>query len=110
MLSDKASFGTAGLITNVYMNNSVQQGFIVRGRVQGVGYRFWVARLAREHGMAGTAQNTADGAVEVHVYGPATDMPQFEARLLEGPFWANVASVTRTESDQDLSVEFRILQ
>ena len=76
---------------------------------EAVGYRYWVARLAHRHDMAGTARNTADGAVEVHVRGPEADMPRFEARLLEGPFSARVTSVTRTESDQDLPLEFWIL-
>ncbi|MEN8143491.1 MAG: acylphosphatase [Gemmatimonadota bacterium] len=83
---------------------------MVWGRVQGVGYRAWVARLAGQHDMAGTVQNTAEGAVEVHVRGPSAEMPRFEARLLEGPVFARVTNVTRTDSGQTLPAEFRILR
>ncbi|NVI91792.1 acylphosphatase [Actinomadura sp. BRA 177] len=42
----------------------------VRGRVQGVGFRWWVRSRALELGLAGTATNLADGRVEVVAEGP----------------------------------------
>jgi acylphosphatase len=43
---------------------------VVRGRVQGVGFRWWTRCVAREFGLVGTATNRADGAVEVVAEGP----------------------------------------
>ncbi|MFB4310892.1 acylphosphatase [Actinomadura sp. GTD37] len=42
----------------------------VRGRVQGVGFRWWVRSRALELGLAGSAANLADGRVEVVAEGP----------------------------------------
>ena len=43
---------------------------VVRGRVQGVGFRYWVRRRAEPLGLVGTATNLANGGVEVVVEGP----------------------------------------
>jgi acylphosphatase len=43
---------------------------VVRGRVQGVGFRWWTRCIARELGLVGTATNRPDGAVEVVAEGP----------------------------------------
>jgi acylphosphatase len=43
--------------------------FVVRGRVQGVGFRWFVEREAHILGIAGWVRNNADGSVEVHVQG-----------------------------------------
>lgn len=56
----------------------------VRGRVQGVGFRWWVRRRALELGLVGSATNLDDGRVEVVAEGPA---PACRALLaaLSGP-------------------------
>ncbi|MBX6766304.1 MAG: acylphosphatase [Actinomadura rubrobrunea] len=51
----------------------------VRGRVQGVGFRWWVRSRALELGLAGSATNLRDGRVEVVAEGPRTECE----RLLE---------------------------
>ncbi|GAA2849597.1 acylphosphatase [Streptosporangium fragile] len=51
----------------------------VRGRVQGVGFRWWTRARALELGLTGWARNTADGRVEVVAEGPEASC----ARLLE---------------------------
>jgi len=51
----------------------------VRGRVQGVGFRWWTRARALELGLAGWARNTEDGRVEVVAQGPEKSC----ARLLE---------------------------
>jgi acylphosphatase len=43
---------------------------VVSGHVQGVGYRYFVRRLATERGLAGSARNLPDGRVEVVLEGP----------------------------------------
>jgi acylphosphatase len=51
----------------------------VRGRVQGVGFRWWTRARALELGLAGHARNTADRRVEIVAEGPSSAL----ARLLE---------------------------
>ena len=43
--------------------------FVVHGRVQGVGFRFWTLRMAEQRGVSGWVRNRLDGTVEVHAEG-----------------------------------------
>jgi acylphosphatase len=70
--------------------------FLIRGRVQGVGYRYFASREAESLGVAGFARNLPDGAVEVVAEAAEDALGVFEARLREGPAFAAVASVERT--------------
>jgi acylphosphatase len=53
----------------------------VRGRVQGVGFRWWTRAQALELGLVGHARNTADGRVEVVAEGPRDRVEQLLSRL-----------------------------
>ena len=57
----------------------------VRGRVQGVGFRWWVRARALELGLVGHARNTADGRVEVVAQGPSAAVARLEELLREEP-------------------------
>ncbi|MGY2002253.1 acylphosphatase [Blastococcus sp. SYSU DS1024] len=57
---------------------------LVSGRVQGVGYRWFVRGLAREAGLAGVARNLPDGRVEVVAEGPEQAVRDLVAAL-DGP-------------------------
>jgi len=57
----------------------------VRGRVQGVGFRWWVRARALELGLVGHARNTADGRVEVVAQGRAAAVARLEELLREEP-------------------------
>ena len=72
--------------------------YFVKGRVQGVGYRYFVLREAEALGIAGFARNLPDGSVEVVAEGPEEALKRFEARLRQGPAFATVAGVERVES------------
>lgn len=69
--------------------------YLIRGRVQGVGYRYFVLREADALGVSGFARNLPDGRVEI--VGEAADgvLVEFEARLAEGPAFAHVEGVDR---------------
>jgi acylphosphatase len=54
---------------------------LVSGRVQGVGFRYWVRALAGDLGLRGTATNLPDGRVEVVVEGPRAECEQLLAAL-----------------------------
>ena len=65
----------------------------VSGRVQGVGFRWFVLRAAREMSLDGTVSNLPDGKVEVVARGPAGELKKMAAALKRGPFAARVTSV-----------------
>lgn len=73
--------------------------FVVSGVVQGVGFRWFVARHARALGLRGFARNLPDGSVEVEVSGPAESIPALEERLRAGPANAAVERVDRSEKE-----------
>jgi acylphosphatase len=67
--------------------------FVVRGRVQGVGFRWFVEREARILGIAGWVRNNADGSVEVLGIGTREQLAGLRSRLHQGPRAARVDGV-----------------
>jgi acylphosphatase len=73
---------------------SVQaRGFLVRGRVQGVGFRWFVEREAHILQVTGWVRNNHDGTVEVLAMGTADQLGALRSRLQQGPRAARVDSV-----------------
>ena len=70
---------------------------LVRGHVQGVGYRDFLARRARNVGAVGWAKNLADGTVEIVVQGSPVQVVAVEAAARTGPILARVAVVDRAD-------------
>jgi len=70
--------------------------YLVSGSVQGVGFRWFVARHARSLGLGGYARNLPDGRVEVVVSGPDDAIPALEQLLRSGPANAQVDKVERS--------------
>jgi acylphosphatase len=71
--------------------------FLVSGRVQGVGYRYFAQQSAQQTGVTGWAKNLSDGSVEVHANGSQEQLEDFEARLRIGPRFSDVRSVQASE-------------
>jgi acylphosphatase len=71
--------------------------FRVMGRVQGVGFRYFVWREAEALGLDGWVRNMADGSVEVLADGPTHTIEELERRLEEGPRFSRVTSVSAVE-------------
>jgi len=69
---------------------TVARKFLIRGGVQGVGYRFFAQRAAAKHQVTGYVRNEPDGSVEVLAEGPASSVEAFKNELLTGPQWASV--------------------
>lgn len=67
--------------------------YLVSGRVQGVGFRYFVQREAMHLGLTGYAANLADGRVEVLATGEAPALEQLEQALGRGPGSARVTGV-----------------
>ena len=71
--------------------------FIVSGRVQGVGFRYFAIRAARKAGVVGVVRNLPDGKVEAIAEGSTDAVAEFRAELERGPSYALVASVDEIE-------------
>jgi acylphosphatase len=74
--------------------------YVVQGRVQGVGFRYFALQEAQTLGLAGFARNLADGGVEVLAEGPDEALAAFEARLKQGPAFAKVTGVERASAPE----------
>ena len=81
--------------------------FFVAGQVQGVGYRWFVARHARTLGLTGYARNLADGRVEVVSRGEDEALTRLEQLLRRGPANAQVAEVARDDDVEESSIPSR---
>jgi acylphosphatase len=82
--------------------------WFVRGRVQGVGYRYFAQRAAAELGLTGYARNLDDGRVEVYAVGPREKLDALAALLYGGPRWADVRGVDEQEASVHDYGEFGI--
>lgn len=71
----------------------VARKFLIRGAVQGVGYRFFAQRAAARHQVMGYVRNCSDGTVEALAEGAPTDVEEFKKDLVTGPQRAAVSQV-----------------
>jgi acylphosphatase len=85
----------------------VIQRFLVRGVVQGVGFRWFAARHARALGLTGYARNLADGCVEVVAAGEDEALARLEAVLREGPANARVEGLERRGHEDGSGIPLR---
>lgn len=75
----------------------IARKFIVRGRVQGVGFRFFAIRAAHRIGVVGSVSNLPDGTVQAIAEGTPDAVGEFRAELWRGPAYAQVTAVDETE-------------
>jgi acylphosphatase len=71
----------------------VARRFILSGRVQGVGFRYFAQEMAEREGLSGGVRNLPDGRVEVEAEGDEETLARFEAALWRGPSHARVDNV-----------------
>lgn len=81
---------------------------VVKGRVQGVGFRWSARRAAERIGVAGWVRNAADGAVEAHIEGPDERVDAMLAWLARGPDGADVRDVDLQEAKAEAIEGFQI--
>jgi acylphosphatase len=72
---------------------------VIAGRVQGVGYRDWLAKKARALGVDGWVRNRADGTVEALVRGEADAVETLLRQCRRGPMLADVTDVRMLPAD-----------
>ena len=65
----------------------------VKGRVQGVGFRYFTYRTARSLGIMGWVKNLSSGDVEIHAEGKDDSVRVFQSRIESGPLLARVNEV-----------------
>ena len=81
----------------------------VRGRVQGVGFRWFVEREAQMLGIAGWVRNRSDGTVEVLAQGTREQLFGLRSKLQQGPRASRVDEVEEVESEVQSDMKsFRI--
>ena len=78
--------------------DAVAKRYFIRGRVQGVGYRYFAQRAAADLQITGYTRNLDDGRVEVYAVGTAEQLSELAGRLWKGPRMADVRGVE--ESDE----------
>lgn len=71
----------------------VARRFLIRGRVQGVGFRFFAESVAAREGLHGWVRNRPDGCVEARAEGEAEAIERFERAVRHGPPSARVDDV-----------------
>ncbi len=76
--------------------SEVRARFLIRGTVQGVGYRYFVLQKAQESRLKGYTQNLPNGEVEVVAEGEKIFLEDFEKALQKGPPKAKVKEVVTT--------------
>jgi acylphosphatase len=80
------------------MPSHLARRYYISGQVQGVGYRYFAQRAARDLGIRGWAHNLDDGRVEVLAIGTSRQLEDFEGELRVGPPHANVRGVVVEEA------------
>ena len=83
--------------------NRVTRRLAIAGRVQGVGYRFYAQKKARELGLTGWVRNRRDGSVEALLQGDSAAVDAMIAWCRRGPPSAVVAEVRIIEATGDYS-------
>jgi acylphosphatase len=76
------------------------QHFLVKGRVQGVGFRWFVQREAAEIGLRGWVRNTDDGHVEVVAAGEPDQLEDLQLALAKGSRGSRVDQVIEHQLDE----------
>jgi acylphosphatase len=82
--------------------------WFVRGRVQGVGFRYFAQKAAAGLGLRGYARNLDDGRVEVYAAGRPEQLDEFAGMLHRGPRWADVRGVEQQEAALERHSSFEI--
>jgi acylphosphatase len=80
---------------------TVHRHVVIRGRVQGIGYRAWTEVTALECGLEGWVRNRGDGSVEAVFSGPEDDVAAMIAQCRRGPPGARVDAIDQREARPD---------
>jgi acylphosphatase len=79
----------------------VARKYVISGRVQGVGFRYFAEHWAIQLGIRGYVKNCWDGNVEVYAIGDEVSLEEFKNHLAEGPRSARVTNVAESAEPVD---------
>lgn len=82
--------------------------WFIAGRVQGVGFRYFVQKRAADLGLDGWARNLPDGRVEVYAIGAPERLSELAASLHAGPPMSDVRAVEQRDEAVQTMSGFRI--
>jgi acylphosphatase len=82
--------------------------WLIRGRVQGVGFRYFAQHAAAALGLTGYVRNRGDGSVEVYAVGPEEKLSDLAGMLHQGPRWADVHGVDEQAAEPRKYSSFEI--
>lgn len=82
--------------------------FLIKGRVQGVGYRFFTYISARKYLIKGWVRNLDSGDVEVLAQGTSGGMEKFKKSLIQGPAFSQVEDISEEILDHEQFLSFNI--
>lgn len=82
-------------------SEKVAKKYLIFGRVQGVGFRFFAEDWANQLGIRGYAKNLWDGNVEVYAIGDPAALEEFKRRLAQGPRSARVTNLQESDAPVD---------
>jgi acylphosphatase len=88
--------------------NVTAKRYFIRGRVQGVGFRYFVQRAAERIHVSGYTRNLDDGRVEVYAMGTRAQLSELAGMLWKGPRFAEVRGVDEQEADVQQYDTFQI--
>jgi acylphosphatase len=83
------------------MSSAAIRYVVIRGRVQGVGYRAFAEYTALDHGLGGWVRNRRDGAVEAVFAGPAAAVTAMVEACRKGPPGARVEAIEERAGTPD---------
>ena len=89
-------------------SNKVARKYVVKGRVQGVGFRAFAQHVADSLGVRGWAKNLDDGNVEVYAVGTPEQLSEFSGYMWKGPRMSDVRHVDEMEATVDDPTDFDI--
>lgn len=81
----------------------VARRFVISGRVQGVGFRYFAQDAARREGLHGFVRNNPDGTVEAVAEGESESLERFERAIRRGPSRSRVEQVMVDDVEPALS-------
>jgi acylphosphatase len=82
--------------------------YLARGRVQGVGFRYFALKIAEELRVTGFVRNLPDGSVEVVAEAGEAVLAEFEAKLRNGPSFGRVEHLDRLPIEERGDTGFQI--
>jgi acylphosphatase len=86
----------------------IAKRYVIRGRVQGVGYRYFAQHAATELEVTGYTRNLDDGRVEVYAVGTPLQLSELAGRLWKGPRMADVRGVEESDAGVQQYDSFQI--